>query len=154
MDYSNNLEQLISFGYFIFTGVILSIVFDIFRILRKSIKTSDIITNIEDILFAIISGTILIFSIFLFNNGELRAYIFLGIFIGIVFYMVFISKYFIKINLYIINIIKKIVIYITKPGIYLFKLLKKLIFKPISFIFINFKKFFLNFYKKIIKKRS
>lgn len=53
--YANNLEQLINFLYFIFTGVILGIVFDCFRILRKTIKTSDIITNIEDVLFGLIT---------------------------------------------------------------------------------------------------
>jgi hypothetical protein len=36
--YANNLEQLINFLYFIVTGIILSIIFDIFRILRKTIK--------------------------------------------------------------------------------------------------------------------
>ncbi len=153
MYYASNLEQLINFGYFICIGAILSIIFDIFRILRKSIKTSDIITNIEDVLFAIISGIILVFSIFTFNKGELRLYIFLGIFIGIILYMLFISKYFIKINLYIINFVKLILSYVLKPFIYIQKLLKKLIFKPILFIFVNFKKNFLNFYKKITKKR-
>ena len=65
----NNLEQLINFIYFIITGMLLSIVFDVFRILRKSFKTSDLITNIEDILFGIITGIIILNSIFLFNNG-------------------------------------------------------------------------------------
>ena len=156
--YANNLEQLINFLYFIATGITLSIIFDIFRILRKTIKTSDIVTNIEDILFGVITGIIILTSIFLFNNGELRLYIFLGIIIGITLYMVFISKYFIKINVLIINFIKKIIILATKPFIFLFKFIKRLFFKPISFIFINIKlltrKISINFKKttKINKK--
>ena len=156
--YANNLEQLTNFLYFIVTGVVLSIIFDIFRILRKTIKTSDIVTNIEDILFGIITGIIILTSIFLFNNGELRLYIFLGIIMGITLYMIFISKYFIKINVTIINFIKKIIILLTKPFIILFKFVKRLFFKPISFIFINIKlltkKIFINFKKttKINKK--
>lgn len=156
--YANNLEQLINFLYFIVTGIVLSIIFDIFRILRKTIKTSDIITNIEDILFGLITGIVMLISIFLFNNGEIRLYIFLGIIVGITLYMIFISKYFIKINVAIINFIKKIINWATKPFIFLFKIIKRLFFKPISFIFINIKlltkKIFINFKKttKINKK--
>ena len=156
--YTNNLEQLSNFIYFIIIGMILGVVFDVFRILRKSFKTSDIITNIQDILFGIITGTILLSAIFLFNNGELRLYLFLGIVFGIIIYMLSISKYFIKINIIIINFIKRIIILITKPFIFLLKFIKKLIFKPISFICINlkllFNKIFNNFKKttKINKK--
>lgn len=156
--YANNLEQLINFLYFIVTGIILSIIFDIFRILRKTIKTSDTITNIEDVLFGVITGIIILTSIFLFNNGELRFYIFLGIIIGITFYIIFISKYFIRINVALINFIKKIIILTTKPFIFLLKFIKRLFFKPISFICINIKllskKIFINFKKatKINKK--
>ena len=156
--YANNLEQLVNFFYFIITGVFLSVIFDIFRILRKTIKTSDIVTNIEDILFGIITGIIILTSIFWFNNGQLRLYIFIGIIMGIALYMIFISKYFIKINVSIINYIKKIIILATKPFIFLFKFIKRLFFKPISFIFINIKllskKIFINFKKttKINKK--
>lgn len=137
--YTNNTEQLTNFIYFIITGMILSIVFDISRILRKSFKTSDIITNIQDIMFGIITGFIILASIFLFNNGELRLYLFLGIGIGIILYMLFISKYFIKLNVAIINFIKKIIILLTKPFIFIFKFIKRLFFKPISFICINIK---------------
>ena len=101
--YANNFEQLISFIYFIIVGIVLSVIFDIFRILRRTIKTSDIVTNIQDILFCIITGIIILFSIFYFNNGQLRLYVFLGLIIGITLYMIFISKYFIKINVTIIN---------------------------------------------------
>ena len=156
----NNLEQLINFIYFIITGMLLSIVFDVFRILRKSFKTSDLITNIEDILFGIITGIIILNSIFLFNNGELRLYIFIGIVVGIIIYMLFISKYFIKINVAIINFIKKIIILLTKPFKISFKFIKRIFFKPISFICINikllFKKILIKFKKttKIHKKTS
>ena len=139
--YTNNLEQLISFLYFIATGIILSIIFDIFRILRRTFKTSDIITNIEDVLFGIFTGITILFSIFFFNNGQLRFYIFIGIAIGIVFYMLFISKYFIKINMTIINFIKEIFSLLFKPIKIFYKFLKNLFFRPFSFIIINIRKF-------------
>ena len=149
--YANNLEQLISFIYFIIVGIILSIIFDIFRIFRRTIKTSDIVTNIQDILFCIITGIILLFSIYYFNDGNLRLYIFIGIFFGITIYMLFISKYFIKINVSIINFIKKIIHLILIPIKLLLKFTKKLIFKPISFIIINIKYFTIKNLQKIKK---
>jgi len=137
--YTNNLEQLTDFMYFIITGVILSIIFDVFRILRRSFKTSDIITNLEDIIFGLVTGIIVLLSIFLFNNGELRLFVFIGIASGITIYMLCFSRYFIKINMAIINTIKKIIFFTTKPFIILFKFIKKLLFKPISFVCINIK---------------
>ena len=74
--------------------------------------------------------------------------------------MLFISKYFIKINVAIINFIKKIIILLTKPFKISFKFIKRIFFKPISFICINikllFKKILIKFKKttKIHKKTS
>jgi len=155
--YANNFEQLISFVYFIIIGISLSIIFDIFRILRKTIKTSDIVTNIQDILFCFITGIIIISSIFYFNKGELRLFIFIGIMLGISFYMIFISKFFIKINVAIINFVKKILFLLIKPFIFILNFTKKLIFKPISFIIINVKYFTtknLQKIKKVTKKQK
>ena len=93
------LNQAYIFLIFVINGFLIGILFDIFRILRKSFKTKDIITYIEDILFWILTGLLLLYSIFTFSNGELRLYMFLGVFIGCILYMILISQYFIKINL-------------------------------------------------------
>lgn len=150
--YANNLEQLNSFLIFTLVGIIISVLFDIFRVLRKTFKTPDTVTYIEDILFWIMTGAIILSSIFLFNNGELRLYLFIGMSIGILLYMLFISKYFIKISVFIISTIKKVINKILhillKPIKIVYSILKKIIFKPISFVCINFKGFIL----KIIKK--
>ncbi len=127
-----SLNQLSTLLYFILTGAIIGILFDIFRILRKSFKTSDIITYIHDFLFWILTGAILLFSIFTFNNGELRGYIFIGIIFGITIYLLLFSKYFIKILVAIIGFIKKIVSYPLKI---IYQFIKKYILKPIHSIF-------------------
>ena len=122
------------FLIFILVGIIIGLLFDFFRILRRTFKTSDFITYLEDILFWILSGIILIYSIFVFNNGELRAYIFLSLFIGIITYMLTISKYFIKFNVLILTGLKKVITTILKVIIYPFKLILKLLIKPLNFI--------------------
>ena len=100
-------NQAYIFFIFILNGLIIGILFDIFRIMRKSFKTSDFRTNLQDILFWIFTGLILLYSIFRFNNGELRAYIFLGVFIGVALYMLLFSKIFIKVNLWFIDLSEK-----------------------------------------------
>lgn len=137
---STSLNQLYVFAMFLLTGGIIGILFDIFRILRKSFKTSDFITYIEDIIFWILSGIILIYSIFVFNNGELRIYIFIGLLLGLSIYLLLLSKYFIKINVAIVLAIKSFITSILHIFIFPFRLLRKMLFKPISFIFINLRK--------------
>ena len=85
--------MIINQGYlfliFIINGIIIGLLFDFFRILRKSFKTKDTITYIEDILFWILTGVVILYSIFTFNNGEIRLFMFLAIILGIILYSEF-----------------------------------------------------------------
>lgn len=146
-------NQAYLFLIFSINGLVIGLLFDFFRILRKTFKTKDFVTYLEDILFWILTGLILLYSIFTFNNGEIRLYMFLGILLGIIIYMLFISSYFIKINVVIINFIKSIVLKILSililPFQYMYRLMKKIFFKPISFFIINIRKISTNFFKKL-----
>lgn len=145
-------NQAYLFLIFCVNGIIIGLLFDFFRILRKTFKTKDFITYIEDITFWILTGIIILYSIFKFNNGEIRLFMFLGILLGVIIYMLFISSHVIKINVAIINFFKGIIIkifrYVSIPFKYIFKLIKKLFFRPISFFIINIRKistkFFIN----------
>ncbi len=135
-------NQAYLFLIFSLNGFAIGLLFDFFRILRKSFKTNDITTYIEDIVFWILSGIIVLYSIFIFNNGEIRIYMFLAILLGIIMYMLLLSSYIIKINVFIIDKIKKtiklIINIIKTPLNFILRVIKKIFFKPISFIFINF----------------
>lgn len=137
-------NQAYLFLIFTINGIVIGILFDIFRILRRSFKTSDIITYIQDILFWVLTGFILLYSIFTFSNGEIRFYMFLGVFLGCLIYMLMFSKYFIKINVKIVitikNILGKIISIIILPIKMIIQLIKKILFKPIKFITINISK--------------
>ena len=141
---------------FIINGIVIGLLFDFFRILRRTFKTKDIITYIQDILFWILTGFILLYSIFTFNNGEIRLFMFLAIIIGISIYMFFVSSHVIKINVAIINFLKKILSkifnFLLIPFKYIYKLLRKIFFKPISFFIINIRKISTNFSKKIYNR--
>ena len=148
-------NQAYLFFIFIVNGILIGLLFDFFRISRKIIKTNDFITYIEDVIFWILTGLIILYSIFVFNNGQLRLFMFLGIILGAISYMLFISSYIIKINIKIINIIKKAIKILLTPFEFVLKLLRKIFGKPITFLFINIRKIFTNFNiktQKIIKK--
>ena len=131
------MSELYVFLLFILTGISIGILFDIFRILRKSFKTIDFITYIQDFLFWILAGIILLYSIFSFNNGELRGYIFIGVILGVALYMLIFSKYFVKIAVTIISIIKKI---IYTPIKLIINFIVKFIVKPVSKLALKIRK--------------
>ena len=114
-------NQGILFLIYVIVGLFIGFVFDLFRALRKSIKTSNIVTYIEDIIFWIIVGFVVIGTNLKFNYGELRLYIFLGILLGAVVYFLILSK----------NVVK-----FSKLKVILFKIFGK----PIKFVIINLRK--------------
>ena len=145
------INQIYLFLIFIVNGIIIGILFDFFRILRKSFKTSDLVTYFEDLLFWILTGFSILYFIFVFNNGEIRLFMFLGIAIGITLYMLIFSSIFIKINVNVIVFFKKIFSKVFEIILIPFKFIKKLFFKPVSFIFINIRKSSTNLYNNFIK---
>lgn len=149
------LIELYLLGIFILSGVIIGVFFDFFRILRRSFKTSDIITYIEDILFWIITGLFLLFVLFKINDGQIRFYNIIGLAIGVILYIIFVSKIFINISVKIITLLKNIIIKVLNIILYpikiVFKLFRKIL-KPISFFVINIKNITINFGKKSIIK--
>lgn len=150
------INQAYLFLIFIINGILIGIIFDIFRILRRSFKTSNIMTSIEDVLFWMISALLIMYSIFKFNNGQFRLYIFIGIFLGIAIYMLFFSKYIIKISVKIIAIFKKILSFLFKifyfPINKIFAVIKLLLIKPIIFVVKQIKNEFPKL--KILRKNS
>lgn len=110
---------------FAITGIIIGLLFDFFRIQRKVIKTFDFITYLQDALFWILSGIVLIISIMNFTNGEIRSYMILGIIIGVVLYFNTFSKYIMKISVDIANFFIKILHILISPIKKLSKKLKK-----------------------------
>ena len=67
------------FIIFSLVGVVIGLLFDAFRILRKVYSTNDILTCIEDFLFWILTGIVIIYSMYRFCDGELRFFMIIGI---------------------------------------------------------------------------
>lgn len=100
---NNQFYILISFFV---TGIVIGIIFDMFRVTRKAFKTPNILIYIEDALFWILAGFILLFTICTFTDGQIRLYMILMLVLGALIYFITISKLFIRINTKILNFIK------------------------------------------------
>ena len=113
-------EETITFFVFILLGIIIGIIFDFFRALRKTKKYNERYINIQDIVFFIIIGIVL--ATFLIYNleDELRLYLFFALFLGIVIYSSTISTYIIKFLIRIIKLWRSIFNFIFLP-IFMYK---------------------------------
>lgn len=120
-------NQAYLFLVFSLTGIMIGCLFDIFRVSRKLFKTPNFITYIEDLLFWILTGILILYTAWYFNDGELRFFMILGLTIGIIIYILTISNIFVKISFNILNKLKNIIIHLLK--------LISNIFKPFVSIF-------------------
>lgn len=117
------------FCAFFILGILTGFIFDFFRALRKTIKTNNIVTYIEDILFFVIIGTMFLRSIIVFSSGELRFYIFIAISFGIIFYILTIGNLCAIMFNVILNVLKKFLVCFIRIIKIPIKILKKSILK-------------------------
>ncbi len=85
------LQQSISSQIFIFLfslilGLMLGIIYDVFRIVRMIINSKNIAVFIQDVLYFIISGIITFIFVLGVNSGDSRFYILAGEGIGWIIY--------------------------------------------------------------------
>ena len=146
------INQAYLFLIFTLNGVLIGLLFDFFRILRKITKNINIITYIEDIFFWILTGISIIFSMYKFSDGNLRIFMFLGLGFGITIYMLTLSKIIIETFTFIINTIKKVIKKIIKiilvPFKILYNFIDKAIFRPLYLFYIKVNAFLTKYFKK------
>lgn len=122
-------EQLKTLLAFFIDGILIGSLFDIFRAIRRSYKTSNLLTYVEDVLFWILAGLLTLYVIDVFTDGQIRLYMILMLICGYLIYMATISKFILKINTKLLNTIKYIIETFLKP----FKILGSFIKNAIKF---------------------
>ncbi len=70
----------------ILLGIAMGLTYDLVRILRRIVSHNNILIFLQDIIYWIIWAFVVIDKIHIFNSGEVRIYIFLGIGVGILVY--------------------------------------------------------------------
>lgn len=73
-------------------GVVLALIYDGVRILRLLFRHRDWLVDIEDLLYWIFTAWMVFRTLFRYNQGVLRGYAFMGMFLGVVVYLLTLSN--------------------------------------------------------------
>lgn len=112
------------------SGILIGILFDIYRVIRGEERPGNIVTAIEDILFWILTG-VLVFIFMMYTNYAFLSFnIFVYIAIGLVLYFSILSKYFINVFSVFLGVFllitRTVIYYISYPlRVIFYNLLKK-----------------------------
>jgi len=123
-------EQARFFLWTMLLGAVSGIIYDIFRIFRKTIKHPDFLTQIEDLLYWLFISILIFYFILHRNSGEVRIYAIIGVFTGMCLYFFTLSRFIIQASVFIIELIKKIILTSVNIILLPFKLLLKLLSYP------------------------
>lgn len=80
-------SETIKFLIFVAVGIIFSIIYDFFRALRKIKKRKTLVVCMQDILYFIIIGIVLLLVVLNINGDTFRLYIIIAMVLGIVTYI-------------------------------------------------------------------
>ncbi len=140
--YQNENDGII-FCLFILCGILSGVLFDFFKILRRSFGKKDGFTNFCDALFWTFFTAFFLWANFSLNDGKIRWFLFFSIFLGLFIYFLLFSKIFVFLGVFILGVLKKTVKFLLKillsPLLFIAKKMKKaavFVFTPI----INLKK--------------
>jgi spore cortex biosynthesis protein YabQ len=149
--------QFLSLLISLFAGIMIGLLFDLYRTLNFYCKPNKKFVNFMDLLFWIITLGVVFALLLNADFAEIRFYTFLGMAIGVAIYLGLFSFYVLKIYRMIFYIIAKafriIFIFITLP----FKLIRGLIWSlngSIKKLFNETHRGLKKFYLKLIRKKK
>ena len=102
------LKEVRLFSLSIVYGIGILLFYDCFRILRRLIPHNAVAIAFQDLFFWIVTGFSIFALLYRYNNGSIRAYYILGMGIGMIFYGMAISPFFMALMLKIGESLKKI----------------------------------------------
>lgn len=111
------IEDLNIFYLTLYGGIVIGLIFDLYRALRKNFKVVRKISIIFDVIFWFLITIVIFTTINLLERFDLRYYHFIALFLGFILYYNTISKYvlsiFNKIISFITSLFKKTIHYIV-----------------------------------------
>ncbi len=87
-------------------GIVMGMIFDFIRVIRKIVKHPNIFVQIEDLLYWMSCGLVGFYMLYITNYADIRSFVFIGIILGAVFYFATFSIVFMKAATVIINYVK------------------------------------------------
>lgn len=112
----------------------MAFIYDAFRIKRKAIKTSNIVTCVEDFVYWVIVALVMFYVMYYSNDGEIRGYIYIGTIIGVIVYFIFFSRLVINTSMFILKILYTTIKWVIKIIIYPIKIIYKVVKVPAKLI--------------------
>lgn len=107
-------SQFISLLAMIISGMMLGVIYDIYRVVASQFHFRRWLISSLDIMYWILSALFVFRMLYLSNSGEVRFYVFLGLAIGIIFHYVYFSSITIKIVMLLIRWIKTLIRIVIK----------------------------------------
>ncbi len=106
-------------------GAVLALVYDGVRIFRLLIPHRDWVVDMEDLIYWVFTAWMVFRTLFYYNQGMLRGYAFLGMFVGMLVYMLTVSRLLLFIARKILPYWKKIHSKLRKPLVILQEKMRK-----------------------------
>lgn len=134
----------VQFFYFfmaICSGIIIGVLFDIYRVIRGFNCPQKFLTAVSDILFWIFAAAVVFVFMLYTNRGDFRAYTLIGIAIGLFIYIKFVSHIF-------VHALKFILYYTLKT----LRIIFAIILLPIKLLIYGIRWIIMNFRSRNLKK--
>lgn len=87
-------DEMELFAVCLLLGAVLAFVYDGVRVFRLLFHHFAWVVDLEDLLYWIFTGWLVFRTLFYFNRGALRGYAFLGLFLGVLLYVLTVSRLF------------------------------------------------------------
>ena len=116
--------QSFVFMFTVYGGIIIGILYDIYKVLKSKRRGERLITSIWDMLFLATAMLVVLWALFSSNYGDIIAYVFIGFIVGFFLYDKILSK-----------IALAVFMFLKHNVIYFFKTTNNLMVLPFRFLF-------------------
>lgn len=127
--YATAQEQLFIFIMSVLCGICLGAFYDLFKVMRRLVKPSNVAVGIQDGVFWLVAAGGVFAFLLIIDDGRMRFYELGAIFASWLLYTVTISRYVVQAG---VSLIQKLLLLITLPIKIICRIFKKPVFLAIS----------------------
>ena len=109
----NNLDQTVTFLIALLLGAAFSAVYDVFKAVRLTCHPKTISVALSDVLYFLLLSFFTFCLFMLRTKGQPRGYAFFGELLGFVVWRLTVSKYFLKILLFVFRVLRSLFLKIS-----------------------------------------
>lgn len=110
----DNTVQLMSFFGGALLGALIGVFYDVFRMIRLSVKFDSTAVGVQDFIFCTVSGLFAFVYVVYFADGYIRWYVIVGMLLGFAVYMLTLSRVILKFYKFLLKVIGKIIRFLVK----------------------------------------